>query len=109
MASGTNAAFDAAKPILDATAETVFRLGDAAGSGSAIMLQFPLHQGPERRLHFGKRLRGIYHPDPARFPARDLQIGVAHALVKISLLLLKSIKVAPFPCPLHAQLNVGIQ
>lgn len=36
MASGTEAAFSAAGPILDATAETVFRLGDAAGAGSAM-------------------------------------------------------------------------
>ncbi|MBM7069383.1 L-threonate dehydrogenase [Actibacterium sp. 188UL27-1] len=36
MASGTPAAFDAAKPVLDATAETVFRLGDTAGAGSAM-------------------------------------------------------------------------
>ncbi|MGD1884901.1 MAG: L-threonate dehydrogenase [Paracoccaceae bacterium] len=36
MASGSEAAFTAARPILDATAETVFRLGDAAGAGSAM-------------------------------------------------------------------------
>ncbi|MEM8693326.1 MAG: L-threonate dehydrogenase [Pseudomonadota bacterium] len=36
MASGSEAAFTAAGPILDATAETVFRLGDAAGAGSAM-------------------------------------------------------------------------
>lgn len=36
MASGSEAAFTAAAPILDATAETVFRLGDAAGAGSAM-------------------------------------------------------------------------
>jgi 3-hydroxyisobutyrate dehydrogenase-like beta-hydroxyacid dehydrogenase len=36
MASGTPAAFDAAAPVLDAIAETVFRLGDAAGAGSAM-------------------------------------------------------------------------
>jgi 3-hydroxyisobutyrate dehydrogenase-like beta-hydroxyacid dehydrogenase len=36
MASGTDAAFAAAKPVLDATAETVFTLGDAAGAGSAM-------------------------------------------------------------------------
>lgn len=36
MASGTASAFAAAEPILDATAETVFRLGDAAGVGSAM-------------------------------------------------------------------------
>ena len=36
MASGTAAAFTAADPILEATAETVFRLGDAAGAGSAM-------------------------------------------------------------------------
>jgi len=36
MASGTAAAFEAARPVLDATAETVFELGDAAGAGSAM-------------------------------------------------------------------------
>lgn len=36
MASGKPAAFDAAAPALDAMAETVFRLGDAAGAGSAM-------------------------------------------------------------------------
>ena len=36
MASATPAAFTAAKPLLDATAETVFELGDAAGAGSAM-------------------------------------------------------------------------
>ncbi|MEM6616594.1 MAG: L-threonate dehydrogenase [Pseudomonadota bacterium] len=36
MASGTADAFQAAKPVLDATAETVFRLGDHAGPGSAM-------------------------------------------------------------------------
>ena len=36
MASGTQEAFDAARPMLDATAETVFELGEAAGAGSAV-------------------------------------------------------------------------
>lgn len=36
MASGTDDAFAAAKPVLDATAETVFTLGDSAGGGSAM-------------------------------------------------------------------------
>lgn len=36
MASGAPAAFTAAEPILTATAETVFRLGDQAGPGSAM-------------------------------------------------------------------------
>ena len=36
MASGSAAAFAAARPVLDATAETVFELGDAAGAGSAM-------------------------------------------------------------------------
>ncbi|MEO1092790.1 MAG: L-threonate dehydrogenase [Pseudomonadota bacterium] len=36
MASGTPAAFAAARPVLDATAENVFELGDAAGAGSAM-------------------------------------------------------------------------
>lgn len=36
MASGTPEAFNAAKPVLDATAETVFALGDEAGAGSAM-------------------------------------------------------------------------
>jgi 3-hydroxyisobutyrate dehydrogenase-like beta-hydroxyacid dehydrogenase len=36
MASGAPAAFEAAAPVLEACAETVFRLGDAAGAGSAM-------------------------------------------------------------------------
>ena len=36
MASGTPSAFAAAKPVLDAAAETVFELGDSAGAGSAM-------------------------------------------------------------------------
>jgi putative dehydrogenase len=36
MASGTPAAFAAAAPVLQATAETVFELGDSAGAGSAM-------------------------------------------------------------------------
>ena len=36
MASGTAEAFAAAKPVLDATAATVFELGDEAGAGSAM-------------------------------------------------------------------------
>ncbi|WP_299688061.1 L-threonate dehydrogenase [uncultured Tateyamaria sp.] len=36
MASGTTEAFAAARPVLDATAETVFELGNAAGAGSAM-------------------------------------------------------------------------
>ena len=36
MASGTPIAFKAAAPVLEACAETVFRLGDAAGAGSAM-------------------------------------------------------------------------
>lgn len=36
MASGTDAAFAAARPVLDAAAETIFTLGDKAGAGSAM-------------------------------------------------------------------------
>ena len=36
MASGSPASFAAARPLLDATAETVFELGDEAGAGSAM-------------------------------------------------------------------------
>ncbi len=36
MASGSLEAFQAAKPVLDATAETVFELGNTAGPGSAM-------------------------------------------------------------------------
>lgn len=36
MASGTAQTFEAAKPVLDAVAETVFHLGDEAGPGSAM-------------------------------------------------------------------------
>ncbi|MEM7177638.1 MAG: L-threonate dehydrogenase [Pseudomonadota bacterium] len=38
MASGTPEAFAAARPVLDAIAETVFELGDAAGAGSAMKI-----------------------------------------------------------------------
>ncbi len=36
MASGSDAAFQAAKPVLDATSETVFQLGSEVGAGSAM-------------------------------------------------------------------------
>jgi 3-hydroxyisobutyrate dehydrogenase-like beta-hydroxyacid dehydrogenase len=36
MASGTAEAFDAARPVLEACAATVFELGDSAGAGSAM-------------------------------------------------------------------------
>lgn len=36
MASGAPAAFEAARPVLDSIAETVFELGDEAGAGSAM-------------------------------------------------------------------------
>jgi 3-hydroxyisobutyrate dehydrogenase-like beta-hydroxyacid dehydrogenase len=36
MASGSEAAFEAANPALDAMAETVFNLGNSVGSGSAM-------------------------------------------------------------------------
>lgn len=36
MASGSQLAFETAKPLLDATAETVFELGDKSGAGSAM-------------------------------------------------------------------------
>ena len=36
MASGSRASFDAAAPILDATAETVFTMGDSPGAGSVM-------------------------------------------------------------------------
>lgn len=36
LASGTEVAFAAARPVLDATAATVFELGDSAGAGSAM-------------------------------------------------------------------------
>nr|WP_298919230.1 L-threonate dehydrogenase [uncultured Roseobacter sp.] len=36
MASGSAAAFDAARPVLEATAATVFELGDQPGAGSAM-------------------------------------------------------------------------
>ncbi|WP_299830387.1 L-threonate dehydrogenase [uncultured Roseobacter sp.] len=36
MASGSAEAFAAARPVLDATASTVFQLGDSAGAGSAM-------------------------------------------------------------------------
>jgi 3-hydroxyisobutyrate dehydrogenase len=38
MGSGTPAAFERARPVLDATASKVYRLGDKAGAGSAMKL-----------------------------------------------------------------------
>lgn len=38
MASGSDAAFDAAQPVLDAIASKVWRLGDAAGAGSTVKM-----------------------------------------------------------------------
>jgi 3-hydroxyisobutyrate dehydrogenase len=38
MASGSSGAFDAARPALDAMAETVYELGDAAGIGSSFKI-----------------------------------------------------------------------
>lgn len=38
MASGSEAAFDLAAPVLDAMADTVHRLGDACGAGSSVKL-----------------------------------------------------------------------
>jgi 3-hydroxyisobutyrate dehydrogenase len=38
MASGSKAAFDAARPLLDAVAEKVFELGDAPGPGSTMKM-----------------------------------------------------------------------
>jgi 3-hydroxyisobutyrate dehydrogenase len=38
MASGAQAAFDKARPLLDAAAETVFELGDAPGPGSTMKM-----------------------------------------------------------------------
>lgn len=36
MASGSKASFEAAQPVLDATAQSVFKLGEEAGAGSAM-------------------------------------------------------------------------
>ncbi|GHA94274.1 L-threonate dehydrogenase [Modicisalibacter luteus] len=38
MSSGSDAAYDKARPVLDAMAETVYRLGDAPGAGSSVKL-----------------------------------------------------------------------
>ena len=68
MAAGTPAAFDAAAAILEATAETVFRLGDAAGPGSAMKAVNQLLAGVHiatmaEALTFGMT-QGV---DPAQF------------------------------------------
>lgn len=68
MASGTPEAFAAARPVLDATAETVFELGDAAGAGSAMKAVNQLLAGVHiaamaEALTFGLT-QGV---DPARF------------------------------------------
>ena len=48
MASGSEAAFSAAESVLDAIAETVFRLGDAAGAGDCISTLRPPAGGDGR-------------------------------------------------------------
>ncbi|WP_299369356.1 L-threonate dehydrogenase [uncultured Tateyamaria sp.] len=68
MAAGTPAAFDAAAGILEATAETVFRLGDVAGPGSAMKAVNQLLAGVHiatmaEALTFGMT-QGV---DPAQF------------------------------------------
>jgi L-threonate 2-dehydrogenase len=68
MASGTPEAFAAARPVLDATAETVFELGDAAGAGSAMKAVNQLLAGVHiaamaEALTFGMT-QGV---EPARF------------------------------------------
>ncbi len=68
MASGAPEAFKAARPILEATAETVFELGDEAGMGSAMKAVNQLLAGVHiaamaEALTFGMT-QGI---DPARF------------------------------------------
>jgi 3-hydroxyisobutyrate dehydrogenase-like beta-hydroxyacid dehydrogenase len=68
MASGTPAAFAAARPVLDAVAETVFELGDAAGAGSAMKAVNQLLAGVHiaamaEALTFGMT-QGV---EPARF------------------------------------------
>jgi 3-hydroxyisobutyrate dehydrogenase-like beta-hydroxyacid dehydrogenase len=68
MASGRPDAFTAARPVLDAVAETVFRLGDAAGPGSAMKAVNQLLAGVHiaamaEALTFGMT-QGV---DPARF------------------------------------------
>lgn len=67
MASGTEAAFAAARPVLDAMAETVFELGDEAGAGSAMKVVNQLLAGVHiaaaaEAITFGMKL-GL---DPAR-------------------------------------------
>ncbi|MEP2890196.1 L-threonate dehydrogenase [Tateyamaria sp.] len=68
MAAGTPAAFAAARPVLDATATTVFELGDQAGPGSAMKAVNQLLAGVHiatmaEALTFGMT-QGV---DPAQF------------------------------------------
>jgi 3-hydroxyisobutyrate dehydrogenase-like beta-hydroxyacid dehydrogenase len=68
MAAGSPAAFAAARPVLAATAETVFELGDAPGAGSAMKAVNQLLAGVHiaamaEALTFGMT-QGI---EPARF------------------------------------------
>ncbi|MEM7423502.1 MAG: L-threonate dehydrogenase [Pseudomonadota bacterium] len=68
MASGTPEAFAAARPVLDAVAETVFEVGDAAGAGSAMKAVNQLLAGVHiatmaEALTFGMT-QGV---EPARF------------------------------------------
>ena len=68
MASGSAEAFSAARPVLEAIAETVFELGDAAGAGSAMKTVNQLLAGVHiaamaEALTFGMT-QGV---DPAQF------------------------------------------
>jgi putative dehydrogenase len=68
MAAGTPDAFAAARPVLDATAETVFEMGDTAGAGSVMKAVNQLLAGVHiatmaEALTFGMA-QGL---DPARF------------------------------------------
>ncbi|UWQ22133.1 NAD(P)-dependent oxidoreductase [Jannaschia sp. W003] len=68
MASGEPAAFARAEPLLDAMAETVFRLGDAAGAGSAMKAVNQMLAGTHIAAMAEAMVFGVTQGiDPARF------------------------------------------
>ena len=68
MASGKPEAFEKAKPALDAMAETVFRLGDAAGMGSSLKL-------------INQQLAGVHIAAASEAVAMGVKLGLEPKLV----------------------------
>lgn len=68
MASGSTAAFDAAKPALDAMSRTVFHMGEAVGAGSAMKAVHQVLAGTHIATMAEAMVFGVTQGiDPARF------------------------------------------